>query len=325
MIVDESYRGADLIFLVGCPRSGTTWLQRLLASHPRIRTGQESHLFDFYIGPQLHRWADAMAHAATGRGGVGIGCYLEEERFLAATRAYMLQLLAPMREALAPGELFLEKSPAHALYLPEIRRLLPEARVIHLVRDARDVVASLLAASRSWGAGWAPRTAGAAASLWIEHVQAARREASVFGPSRYLEVRYEELHAAPERTLERVGAFLGLAWPGDTLPRAIRQNQPGEARATGGTPLPIGGAFATARGVVQEPPGFVRRARPGAWKEDLSWREQWTVWKMGRELMDELGYPWRSALFPVLTRLAGLRPRRARRGLPPATPMTTGS
>jgi hypothetical protein len=47
------YQGHNLVFLIGCPRSGTTWLQRLLASHPQVRTVQETFLFPRYISPQL--------------------------------------------------------------------------------------------------------------------------------------------------------------------------------------------------------------------------------------------------------------------------------
>jgi aminoglycoside phosphotransferase (APT) family kinase protein len=47
-----------MVFLVGCPRSGTTWHQKLLASHPRIRSGEESHFFSLYVGPQLRAWND---------------------------------------------------------------------------------------------------------------------------------------------------------------------------------------------------------------------------------------------------------------------------
>src|SRR5205085_953700 len=54
--LDRDYAGANLLFVVGCPRSGTTWIQRLLATHPCVRTGQESDLFDLYIGPQLRTW-----------------------------------------------------------------------------------------------------------------------------------------------------------------------------------------------------------------------------------------------------------------------------
>src|SRR5690606_32590718 len=169
--------GENLVFLVGCPRSGTTWLQRLLSSHPRIRTGQESHLFNFYIGPQLRIWKKVLDPQATGRGGAGIGCYLTEEEFLGALRQYMNSLLTPLLAPLQAGELFLEKSPAHALFIPEIRRMLPEARFIHLIREPTDVVASLLAAARSWGAGWAPRRARSAALTWVRHVGAVLRVA----------------------------------------------------------------------------------------------------------------------------------------------------
>src|SRR5947208_10995760 len=52
-------RMADMnpfVFIVGAQRSGTTWLQRLLASHPAIAGGQESHLFSGYLAPLWQRW-----------------------------------------------------------------------------------------------------------------------------------------------------------------------------------------------------------------------------------------------------------------------------
>src|ERR1700682_5616707 len=75
------YTGANLLFVVGCPRSGTTWVQRLLATHPGIRTGQESDVFDQYIGPQLRTWQHELDPQASGRGGVGLGCYFQDGEF----------------------------------------------------------------------------------------------------------------------------------------------------------------------------------------------------------------------------------------------------
>ena len=46
----------SLVLIVGAQRSGTTWVQRLLASHPAIVSGQESHLFSSYLGPMWQRW-----------------------------------------------------------------------------------------------------------------------------------------------------------------------------------------------------------------------------------------------------------------------------
>src|SRR5207249_10186807 len=105
-----------------------------------------------------------------------------------------LQLLEPMLGNLQSGELFLEKTPGHVLFVPEIRALLPEARFVHVLRDARDTVASLLGASRSWGGGWAPRQANQAAGTWVNHVQAARQAQRILSASQFFEVRYEALH-----------------------------------------------------------------------------------------------------------------------------------
>lgn len=52
------------IFIVGAPRSGTTWLQLMLARHPAISTCQETHLFSSYLGPMHKAW---RAHASDNR------------------------------------------------------------------------------------------------------------------------------------------------------------------------------------------------------------------------------------------------------------------
>lgn len=122
---DLTYKGHNLVLIVGCSRSGTTWLQRLLAGDPRVRTGQESFLFGRYVAPQLRAWRREFAlerdpTTATGRGGVGLSCYFEEHEFLAILRNYMWQLLRPLTGSLKPGELFVDKTPLNALYLPEI-------------------------------------------------------------------------------------------------------------------------------------------------------------------------------------------------------------
>ncbi len=289
-MLPAEYHGHDLLFVVGCPRSGTTWIQRLLAAHPDVRTGQESDVFDLYVGLQLRTWRNEL-RGGDGRGGVGLACYLDEEAFLATLRRYMLELLEPMVGPLEPGQIFLEKTPSHAVYLPEIAELLPDARVVNVLRDARDVAASLLAASRSWGAGWAPRRARDAARMWVEHVEAVERARSILG-DRLLEVRYEDVHDAPERELRRLLAFAGLAWSDPEIHEAIEANRAG-ATGTDGTPLVRGGEFALrGRREVREPEGFLRKAAVGGWRDDLSRRERLDVWRVARHAMARNGYGW---------------------------------
>ncbi|HVO49258.1 MAG TPA: sulfotransferase [Steroidobacteraceae bacterium] len=287
------YNGHNLIFVVGSPRSGTTWLQRLLAAHPSVRTGQESGLFDSYVGPQLRAWRRDLDPATSGRSAVGMGCYLREEEFLDLLRGYMLRLLEPMVGRLAPGQLFLEKTPSHALFIPEIMELLPQSRIIHILRDARDVSASLLAAAKSWGSYWAPGHPRGAAGMWVDHVRAARAAAQRLPHAQFLEVRYEDMYGDTRRVLRRTLSFLGLQWSDEELGRAVTGNRPELARQTGGTAIEVGGEFRS-RGTetLREPDGFIRRAGTQTWRRDLSLRDRLWVWLVARKTMAEVGYRW---------------------------------
>lgn len=269
--------GENLVFIVGCPRSGTTWLQRLLATHPQIQTGQESRLFE-YVGPQCRLWRQDVA--STGRGGTGLACYLTEPEFLTAQKNHLASLLAYLLKDVAPGQIFLEKTPAHALFVPEIHALLPAAKIIHLVRDPRDTVASLLAAGKGWGQDWAPRSAHRAARMWRKHVGQARAAGAVLPPGQFLEVRYENLVEDPNRWLVEISRFLNLAWSDPEIISAVAANSAGELRSGKGTPIPLHGEHgkATNRSSVQDPKDFVRKARPGSWREDLTWLDRGQIW-----------------------------------------------
>jgi hypothetical protein len=289
------YDGHNMVFVVGCPRSGTTWLQRLLASHPAIRTGQESHVFEVNIGPQLQAWR--ILADQQNRGGVGLACYFTEDKFLRIVKRYLLELLEPMAGHLAPGELFLEKSPAHALFLREIFELLPEARVIHVLRDPRDVVSSLLSGARrqqDWLSWWAPKHASEAANLWARHIRAVSDVVSEMPMKRFHEVRYEDLSRSPVEVLQGCLDFLDLHWDPHEIARAVEANEASKARANGGgTPIPLFGEAAKHAGSrVVEPVGFIRKGRPGTWKEDLSLYEKCRIWRAAHHLMDEVGYDW---------------------------------
>ena len=102
----------------------------------------------------------------------------------------------------------LDKAPSYALLGPVIESVVPNARFIHLIRDGRDVVNSLLRASRGFGRGWAPETADAAARMWRSHVETARKLA---GRANYFELRFEDLRSERgPRVLEDAYAFSGV-------------------------------------------------------------------------------------------------------------------
>jgi len=288
--------GENIVFLVGCSRSGTTWLQRLLSCHPRIKTGQESFLFCRYIGPQIRAWKGELsresdAATASGRGGVGLSCYVEEAQFMEALEAYANELLSHVIGNIDPGGLFLEKTPQHSLYLPEIKMLLPEARIIHLIRDPRDVVASLIAASRSWASSWAPGSVTKALNFWKRHVDAVRGSRASFSTRAFIEIRYEDLWYRPQESLAGLMDFLGLTWSSQAIQAAIQQCSLESLRSGRAPQLLLRGEMANqghTRAV--DPPGFARSGVPGSWRKDLNlWQRTSVSWAL-RHSLHEYGY-----------------------------------
>jgi Sulfotransferase family len=290
-MTENGYDGHNIVFIVGCARSGTTWLQRLLASHPKIHTGQESFLFSSYIGPQLRTWRSELRTLASGRGGSGMGAYLTETEFLSILQDEMKKFLEPMVGNLPSDHLFLEKTPNHAFWIPEIMQMLPKTRIINMLRDGRDVVSSMLAASESWWS-WAPGNAFSASRRWVRNVEAARRAMKKLSPNQVYEVRYEQLLQSPELVLQNVSNFLGIEWERGKLLEAVERNDAKVARKSA-TIIPIKGQFAVIEGrEVKQPEGFIRKAKSGSWKEDLTPVEKILTWVGASRTMAKVGYPW---------------------------------
>jgi hypothetical protein len=291
--VQPNYSGENMVFVVGCPRSGTTWVQRLLSCHPQVHTGQESNLFSDFIGAFIRKWNKGLALRE--RGGVGLACYFTETEMVDVLRGLMCTVLRRMLQPLRPGELFVEKTPDHARYLPEIARFLPAARIIHVLRDPRDVVASLLAASRTWAqaSGWAPRHARDAAMLWTQIVGSVRKYSATADPKKFLELRYEELYEQPLAVLARTRDFIGLKWSKPEMRAALEANRiPGRSRSrTSQSTIPLSGEAALVSGhQVIDPEGFLRKGRPSSWKTDLSLAERNWVRRVARERALQCGY-----------------------------------
>ncbi|MFL5895589.1 MAG: sulfotransferase [Thermoleophilaceae bacterium] len=190
-----------MIFAFGAQRSGTWWLQRMLTAHPDVSgIPSETYLFERGIRPLLERFHHGVKSSTT-----VAQLHAERDVLLDATRDFCDRVLLPYRE---PGARYLcERSPGHAKAVDVIAAVYPDARLIHIIRDGRDVARSL--AARQWG----PGSVAAAAREWRESVEAARAAAPATG---YLEVRYEALLADLDGGLRALYEWLVLQ-AGDEL------------------------------------------------------------------------------------------------------------
>lgn len=284
-------------FLLGAPRSGTTWLQQLLAVHPSIATPQETHVFADFLVPLLRQWdaracrvsevvADLCADRPPRDRLIGLPVLLESEEFESYARELLGRVAEKVRSAQPEASLLLEKTPSNALHVREIDRLVPAAAYIHLVRDPVDVCRSLLQAGSAWGQDWAPRSVLHAAREWKRHVVGARRAAAY--ERRYLEVRYEQLRLDPAGVLKTALGFLGVTSTTSDCEEMVetvaRQQQQGSAETFYAASASVRTRLGATR--VVEPPGFISRSpRP------LTTRQVLLVESVTAALRAELGYP----------------------------------
>lgn len=210
--------GVPPIFVVGCPRSGTTLLRLMLDAHPELAIPPESHFIPLvarvrarYERPSgfdaEHMAADVM------RGLRFRDWHLPEEAVRAAIRERRPTTLAGAIECLftAYAEThgktrWGDKTPGYSIELPLISELFPRAVFVHLIRDGRNVALSLMEVPRP------PRSFTEAAEVWRSRVSTGRIDGAALGPGRYLELRYESLVDDPASALQQICALASLGY-----------------------------------------------------------------------------------------------------------------
>lgn len=266
------------IFIVGCSRSGTTWLQLLLAQHPAVATSQETHLFSAFLG----RLDAAWKRQETSPRRVGLQAVLSEQEFHRLCSDFAAGVFDRIAARNPAAKVVVEKTPSHVLCGDLILRLFPQARFIHMVRDPRAVANSLRAAGRSWGSEWAPTSVAGAALKWKSDTEAGRRIGTM--TRNYFAVRYEDL-AAPggAAQLQDIVRWCGLAWERRECDRAMQMCSIDRLQ-TGTQDAKVPWA------IENEPHGFYRAGKTDSWKQELSGHQARIVEYLTRDLMADYGY-----------------------------------
>jgi hypothetical protein len=207
------YRGDNLVFIVGPPRSGTTWVLSLLKEHPDVLAADVDNL-----GIRLDE-------GATTETGIFVGSRnLTDDQI----RSKFHRLSEEH-----PGKTVVEKTPSHLFDVSRIRKVFPEARIVLTDRDGRDVVASIVQVGRDPDAWWknAPASVEEAARLWKRFAEASVECRRNHAPH---VIRYENLLAWTREELDRLHRALGLSL--GHLDRQIERSHRGKN-------IPIRGVF----------------------------------------------------------------------------------
>ncbi len=220
------------LFLVGCPRSGTTLLQSLLAAHSRVVSFPESH---FYNTMTASRFGLRQLGLASPRIRAKFSSFLElighpEMRrylpFFAISRRQYSRAFIAVLDAVARQhnkQAWLEKTPRHLHYVDDISAFVPESQFIHLVRNGEDVVASLYEVVNAYPERWPSIPAGDVAGCidrcvdrWVQSIRLSQRHV---GRSNHVVVRYERLVEAPDEVIKGLCEFIGIPFEARMLER----------------------------------------------------------------------------------------------------------
>src|SRR3954465_2057188 len=205
------------IFVLGCPRSGTTMLQLMVHAHPRIAIPPETRflmaaydarcdfgdLADEAGRRALARWI--VERKETRFGDLGLDGQQVIEQIVAGppTLGSALGIVLRAYAARFGKPRWGDKRPGYFQRIPALLRMFPDAQVVQLIRDGRDCVASLKEMD------WYKHDAHHALSTWVESIEAGGRAAKPLGPGAYHRMYYERLISDPATELRALCAFLG--------------------------------------------------------------------------------------------------------------------
>jgi hypothetical protein len=215
-------------FIVGCPRSGTTLLERLVSAHPDITIVHETHWIprlykrkrgltsDGLVTPELI--SHLLEEPSFTRLGIGLEELLKIGNGHPVSYSDFVTGIFDLWGKARGKALVGDKTPGYVRKVHVLHTLWPTARFVHLIRDGRDVCLSMADWPKAhqkrpgifttWKDDPVPTTA-----LWWElNVRSGRKAGNSLGAELYYEVRYESLINHPTEECAALCGFLGLRY-----------------------------------------------------------------------------------------------------------------
>ena len=179
-------------FIVGSARSGTTLVRLLMNAHPMVVVPPESRfIVEFWTGEdtvEVKPFLDRLAiHPRFRVWDLPISDVAAEVRVERMPYALLIEKVYEAYARPRGKPIWGDKTPRYIEHLGLLRRLFPDARFIHVIRDGRNVALSY--ADVPFG----PKSVAAAAELWSRRVSSGLSARKTIPKESYLEVRYEDL------------------------------------------------------------------------------------------------------------------------------------
>ncbi len=187
------------VFIIGQPRTGTTLVERIVTAHSQAHSAGE-----------LQQFGNSVRRLSQYDGQSRFSPELFEKAQDIDSRALGAEYL--QRSKKLRGELprFVDKLPYNYFFLPHILAALPNAKIIHLVRDPRDVCFSVF---KQLFADAYPHSydLGEMARHFVRYYRLMETWRERF-PDRFLDVSYEQTVADVDANARRIIDYLGLPW-----------------------------------------------------------------------------------------------------------------
>jgi hypothetical protein len=233
---DPSAASERPFFVIGSPRSGTTLLRLMLTAHPQLVVPPECG-FVTWLHPAFGAWRAAEFGDSTHRSRFATAV-CEARKFetwnlaardvaeavsgsttYAEACASVYRLYAARRGK--PTAVWGDKNNYYLSQITLLKTIFPASRVIHIVRDGRDVTCScrevMSADSSSPYRPSLPVRLEEAAERWANDIRAIRSQLAALRADDSIELRYEDLVCEPTRELPRLCAWLGVDFAPEML------------------------------------------------------------------------------------------------------------
>jgi len=265
----------NIIWIFGTARVGSTWLAHMMEELENYRVWREPWvglLFGEFYYERARNWQYDNKHFILG---------LHKETWLRSIRYFVLDGAEATFPKMDSDDLLVIKEPNGSIGAPLMMEALPESRMILLIRDPRDVIASTLDAEKS--TSWAGKlTEGNSmadtqpdvvvskrSTKYLRYISAAK-QAYESHKGRKVMVKYEDLLSDTLNTTKHLCLTLGIPFDEDELAQAVEkhswENVPEDQKGEG---------------------KFHRKAAPGTWKEDLTPKQVEMVEQITAPLLKE--------------------------------------